>query len=245
MREFDYNNAIAVTRDIHWVGYYDQEAQLHCNPYILVDEDDIVLFDPGSVPHFPVVMRKVIDTVNPKDITHLIISHEDPDVCGNIAVVEDVIDRKDLRIVAHSNSIRLIRHYGVKSRFQIVENEQSRLILKSGRVLEFIYTPYLHSAGAFVTYDHKTKSLFSSDIFGGISLDWSLFAGKGFIEAMDDFHRIYMPGNFILKYTMELLSSYQIERILPQHGSIIEGSQVKEAIDHLKTLPCGIDLMME
>ena len=103
MRSTDYSNNVAITREIYWVGFYDEEAHLHCNPYLLIDEQDVVLFDPGSIPHFPIVMRKVIDLVKPSDISLIVACHQDPDVCGNLAVMEDVIGRPDLKIAAHSN----------------------------------------------------------------------------------------------------------------------------------------------
>ena len=242
MNKHDYSNAITVHRDIYWVGFYDEEASLHCNPYLLADDEDMVLFDPGSIPHFPIVMRKVIDIVNPGEITTIIASHQDPDVCGNIAVVEDVINREDLKIAAHSNTVRLIRHYGLRSELYAVDKHDYKLTLKSGRVLEFIFTPFLHSPGAVVTYDKKTKSLFSSDLFGGISKDWSLFPSNGFLPSLEAFHQLYMPSNELLKGCLEKLEKYDIERILPQHGSILEGDQIPLAMERLKSLPCGNDL---
>lgn len=238
----DYDNTAAVTRDIHWVGYYDREAHLHCNPYLLIDEKEVVLFDPGSIPHFPIVMRKVIDLVNPRNISLIVTSHQDPDVCGNLAVVEDVVERPDLKIAAHGYAVRLIRHYGLRSEFYPVEEHDFKFTLQSGRVLEFIHTPYLHAPGAVMTYDRRTRSLFSGDIFGAVSREWSLFAGDNFLEPMGDFHRVYMPSNSILKHCMEGLEQYELDRILPQHGSILEGENIRKALDYLKALPCGLDL---
>jgi flavorubredoxin len=243
--KYDYNNSIPITSDIYWVGYYDREAQLHCNPYLLIDEKDVVLFDPGSIPHFPIVMRKVFDLVNPKSISIIVASHQDPDLCGNLAVVEDVIERSDLKIAAHGNAVRLIRHYGIRSEFFQVEENDYKLTLSSGRVLEFIHTPYLHAPGAIMTYDSKTQSLFSSDIFGAVSREWTLFAADGYLGPMGDFHRIYMPSNKILKCCMENLANYRIDRILPQHGSILEGDYVEKAVQFLSTLQCGFDLLQK
>lgn len=243
MSDLDFSNSIAVTRDIHWVGFYDEEAHLHCNPYLLIDNEDVVLIDPGSIPHFPIVMRKVVDLVSPENISTIIVSHQDPDVCGNLTVMEDVIGRDDLRILAHSNTIRLIRHYGIRSNPYAVDENGFKTKLKSGRVLEFIFTPYLHSPGAIVTYDKKTRTLFSSDIFGAISKNWSLFAQGDFLKPMAEFHRLYMPSGTILSSCMEKISRLEIDRILPQHGSILEGANVQKAIKHLKALPCGIDIL--
>jgi flavorubredoxin len=245
MIKLNYDDAVAITREIHWVGFYDEQARLHCNPYLLMDEEDIILFDPGSIPHFPIVMRKVIDLVNPGDITAVVAAHQDPDVCGNLPVLEDVINRPDLDIVAHTNTIRLIRHYGVQSNFYAVDKNDFKLTLKSGRVLEFLFTPYLHSPGAIVTYDRKTRSLFTSDIFGAINEDWSLFASGDYLHAMKAWHQNYMPSNRILKACMKRLQQLEIDRILPQHGSVLEGDQVQAAIDYLMALPCGVDLVEE
>lgn len=243
MVDVNYDDAIAITREIQWIGFHDPQANLHCNPYMLIDEDDVILFDPGSIPHFPVVMRKVIDLVNPRDISFVVASHQDPDVCSNLAVLEDVIENPDLQVVAHTNTIRLIRHYGVNSNYYPVEHNDYRLTLSSGRVLEFLFTPYLHSPGAIMTYDPKTKSLFTSDVFGAISDQWSLFASDGFLELMKPWHENYMPTNSVLRNCMDRLATMDIERILPQHGSVLEGEQVSAAIAYLRTLPCGLDVM--
>lgn len=245
MVNIDYNNAVSVLRDTFWVGFYDKEADLHCNPYIIIDDDEVVLIDPGSIPHFSTVMRKIIDIVNPMDISTIIVNHQDPDVCGNMAVVESLIDRKDLKIVMHSSVTRLIRHYGVTSDFYVVDEHDDKLTLGSGKVLEFIHAPYLHSPFALMTYDVKNKTLFSGDLFGAISRDWSLFAKEDFLPPMDAWHRMTMPSSQVLGACMERLEKLDIDRILPQHGSILEGPSVPRAIAHLKNLKCGIDLIDE
>lgn len=243
MRGFDNYSAAAITRDIYWIGFHEETSKLHCNPYLLVDREDVVLFDPGSIPDFPLIMRKIIDLVNPRDISLIVASHQDPDVCGNLPIVEDVIEDENLQIAAHTNTIRLIRHLGLKSQFYAVEQNDNKITLKSGRVLEFIPIPFLHSPGAIMTYDTKTKYLFSGDLFGAIEGDWTLFANEGFPENMASFHQAYMPTNAILKPAMERLEKMDINCILPQHGSVIEGDQVPIAINFLKDLLCGGDLV--
>ena len=243
MPALDYDSAISITRDFFWVGFFDEQAQLHCNPYLLVDGEEAVIFDPGSIPHFPIVMRKVIDVVDPKNISAIVVCHQDPDCCGNLAVVEDVIDRHDLKIVTNQTCLRLVRHYGLRSELYVAQEHDMKLQLKSGRELKFIELPFLHSPGAMATLDLKSKTLVSGDLFGGISNEWSLFAKEGYLEAMAIFHQTFMPSQAILNRGMATVSALEIERILPQHGSVIEGEQVKQAINHLRNLPCGIDLM--
>lgn len=244
MKSYNINESIPITRDIFWVGFFEKSSKLHCNPYLLIDEDEAVIFDPGSIPDFPVIMRKIIDLINPNSISLIVVSHQDPDVCGNLAVMEDVIERSDLKIAAHINTIRLIQHQGLKSEFYPVNEHDYKITLKSGRVLDFIFLPFLHSPGAIATYDSQTKSLITGDIFGAIADDdWNLFAAQGFPENMRTFHEAYMPSNAHLKQAMERFEKLPLERILPQHGTVIEGDKIQIAIDYLKQLPCGLDLI--
>ena len=67
MEKSDFEDAIKVADDIYWVGFSDEKAHLHCNPYLLIDGDgkdtEAVLLDPGSLTDFPKVMRKVLELV--------------------------------------------------------------------------------------------------------------------------------------------------------------------------------------
>jgi len=243
MQRTKIDNAIAITREIFWVGFYEETTKLQCNPFLLMDGDEAVMFDPGSIPDFPKIMRKVIDLINPRHISWIVVSHQDPDVCGNLAVVEDVIDNPELKIAAHMNTVRLIQHLGLRSECYPVDRNDYRMRLKSGRELQFLYMPYLHSPGAIVTYDSTSRSLFSGDLFGAISKDIDIFSTEGFPHNMDSFHQAYIPSNAVLCKGLAQLKALDIQLILPQHGSVIEGENVALAIEHLEGLPCGIDLL--
>jgi flavorubredoxin len=243
MAAVDYEGAVAITRDIFWVGKHAPDLDLHSNTYLVVEDAETVLIDSGSIPDFPVVMRKIIDVVNPQTISLIIASHQDPDVCSNMAVVEDVVDRQDLRIAAHSATIRLIRHFGLRSELYAVDAHHWTYTLQSGRVIEFIHTPHLHCAGSIMTFDRKTGTLFSSDLFGASNEAWGLFAGPQYPEQMNSWHEVMMPAHHLLQACMTRIEQLPIARICPQHGSVIEGPDVAAAIAHLKSLPVGLDLM--
>ena len=238
------DGAVTVTRNIYWVGFLENE-RLRCNPYLLVDRDCAVLFDPGSIPDFPSMMRKVIDLVDPAQIELVVVHHQDPDVAGCLPVLEDVIGRADLRIAAHTNTHRLIQHLGFQAEPWYADREGYRYALSSGDELEFIWTPYAHSPGGLATYHQATGSLFTSDIFGAVGVEGGLFDMKDYPEAMKGFHQAYMPSNRVLRVSLEKLDKLPIQRLLPQHGNIIERSHIAEAFEYLKQLPCGIDLLPE
>jgi flavorubredoxin len=141
--------------------------------------------------------------------------------------------------VTHSRAWFLIPFYGTRSEYYRVDENGWKLTLRSGRTLRFIFTPYLHFPGAIMTYDEKSKILFSSDVFGGISYDWGLYAKEWYLEAVKAFHENYMAHHDYLKHAMEKLEKLDISMICPQHGSIIPKDKVKEFIAALKDLPCG------
>lgn len=51
-----------------------------------------------------------------------------------------------------------------------------------------------------------------------------------------------MPSNELLKAGLTVFEGLPLQRICPQHGSILEGSQISEALETLRNLPCGINL---
>ena len=241
----DPKNAISVTRNIFWVGFDEPNTALQCNPYLLVDRGCAILIDPGSLPEFPLMMRKVIDVIDPHTIELVVVGHQDPDVAGSLAVLEDVIGRDDLKVACQRETMRLIQHLGYRSESYVVDDHLFRYRSSSGDVLEFIPTPYAHSPGAMATYHPASRSLFSSDLFGAIGRRESIFDLEGFPESMDSFHRAYMPSNEVLRAALRRLETRDVDRILPQHGSIIEGGAIARAFEHLRGLACGIDLQVE
>ena len=236
-----YSEVVEVARGIYWVGFHDPKELLHCNPYLLVDGEEAVLFDPGGVTDYSEVAEKVFSIVEPAQIRYVVLHHQDPDLCASAPLLEEAIGHGQMKIVAHSRASVLVRYYGLKSDFYLVDKNSYTLTLKSGRILRFLTTPFCHFSAAIVTYDERGKILFSSDLFGAIGPAWSLFAKEGYEEQMRTFHVGYMASTRHLSKVMERMATLDLEMILPQHGSIIPKEMIPGCIDFLKSLPCGID----
>ncbi len=240
-----YEEPVELNKGIYWIGYYDSHDGLHCNPYLIVEGDEVVVIDSGSRTDFTTVMMKIIQTgIKPSNISALIYQHYDPDLCSSIPHFEALIDRNDLKIISHTENNIFIKYYGVVSRRINIEQINYEYRFKTGRKLKFIPLPYLHSPGSFATYDEETGTLFSSDLFGYYGSGFELIVrvkdqchmcddldrcGRSCIlKSLYDFHRRIMPCREALKYGINALRKYEISTLAPQHGSILNK---KEDID--------------
>ncbi|VBB40185.1 hypothetical protein TRIP_E280162 [uncultured Spirochaetota bacterium] len=222
-----------------WVGNSLLTENLICNPYLLVEGGEGILFDPGSTLDAKDVMASVASILPLDKIRYVVLHHQDPDLAAALPYMEAA--GMKFTIVTHWRTWSLLRFYGITSPVYLVDEHGYALRLSSDRTLQFIPTPYLHFPGAIATYDRQSKFLLSSDLFGAFSERWSLYADDGYREAMKRFHEHYMPSNEILRPTMDLISCLELEAILPQHGSIIK-ENIPSYIDTLKNLECGLAL---
>jgi len=228
-----------IAGQIYWVWDKDASGDMRCNPYLLFDGNEAVLFDPGSVLDFEKVISNIKEIVPLKKIKYVVLSHQDPDLCSCLPLLEK--ENTDFRIVTHWRTKTLIKYYGVKSGFYLVDENDYKLKLKSGREIQFIPAPYLHFPGAIASYDIKTKTLFSGDLFGSMDSSESIFADESYMIGMKAFHENYMPSTQIMRPVMETFLLMGIEAIAPQHGSVIN-KNIKDYITVLRSLECGIFL---
>lgn len=230
------NKNVQIADGIYWVGFHDSSTALQCNPYLLIDHNEAVLFDPGSVLDFQYVFENLKSIIPIEQIKYVVLHHQDPDLCASVPLFEKAGAK--FTIVTHWRTQTIIKYYGITSDYYLVDEHNFSLTLPSGREIQFLPTPYLHFPGAIASYDTATKTLFSSDLFGAMSNSWDLFAGEDYIERMKTFHEHYMPSNDILRPVMEMLLLMDISMIAPQHGSIIK-KEISKHIKALRDLECG------
>jgi len=239
--EVDLRKPVEIAENVFWVGHYIEDDIFQCHPYLIRNGKESVLIDPGSLITFRETLRKVKYLVDLKNIKYIICHHQDPDIAACLPELEKTLPEGERYIVTHWRTYFLLKHYNLLTPFYLVDQHGFKLSLE-GRELQFILTPYMHYPGNIVTYDPKTKVLFSSDIFGGwVEGEWTLFAKEeDLVKNMKKFHEIYMPCREVVFYAMEKLKKLDIEVIAPQHGSIIKGRElVEKAISAVEQFEYG------
>ncbi|SHH14259.1 response regulator [Clostridium grantii] len=226
-----------ISEKVYWIGSSSTVKGLYCNSYLVIDEEEAVLIDPGPAIFFEDMYNNIIELISIDKIKYIVISHESIDVCASIPLLEK--KGVNAKIATHWRTATLIDFYGINLKHYIVNENKYELKMKSGRKFKFIHTPYLNSAGSISTYDTKTYTLFSGEMFGGISKKWSLYAPQNYIYNIKTYHEHYTPSNEIIRFSLEKISLLEIYYIAPQHGSIII-DKIGYYIDELKRLQCGI-----
>jgi flavorubredoxin len=246
-QNLDYSRPFKLAKDVYWVGFYDSLTGTHANPYLIVDGDEAVVIDGGSRSDFPLVMMKIMQTgIAPSSIVGLIYQNYDPRLCGSIPHMEGIINREDLKIISDQANHMFIRHYCESAQLVGLHEINYEFRFTSGRCLQFIKTPYAHSAGSFVTFDHQSAILFTSALFSCYAPEWQLLLNlepechqcethsidscpsiRNYcpIEDVMKFHLNIMPSERALKYALEQISRVPFNVITPQHGRIIHTAE--------------------
>jgi len=228
---------------IYWLGL-NQDSAFRVNVYLVKSGEEAVIIDPGNRNFFEPIKQEVKAIVGDLDkVVGAVFCHQDPDVSASI--VDWLEIRPDMKVITSPRTNVLLPFYGIKGEYDFFDITKNNFVFSNGRVLEFIESPFLHFPGAFTTYCHSSKFLFSGDIFAALDIEWSLIVEdfETHKMAMDLFSKDYFASNIATRGFAMKVEKYDIEAVLPQHGSILPKIFVSQAIDYLKNLQCGLDLI--
>ncbi len=239
------DDPIELAPGVWWVGRRLPDDRFQCHSYYLRQGDQGVLIDPGSPLTIETTLAKVA-RIDPLDaIRFLVCHHSDPDIAACLPYLSGRLQRPDVQVVTEWRARALLRHYGHRFSYYLVEQHGWRLPLGPDRALEFQLTPYLHFPGALVSYDTSTSILFSSDLFGGFVPDASTLIGDDvdtIIRGATPFHQHYMPSTELLAAGLTRIQHRwpRIAMIAPQHGHVVPSALVAPVFEQLKQLECGV-----
>lgn len=216
------------------VGASQLVGELQSNIYLLLDEGEAILFGPGAEVHQNELKEKILKCISLRSLSAIVVHAEEPGSSSALSFFEKEGSRA--QIATHWRTWSQLRFYGFSSEPYIIDERGWTLRLASGRLLQFLPTPYLYQPGAFATYDRATKTLLTGALFSSYSEHPSLGVDEGFLERLKRFHRVTMPSREFLAPVLQILGKMDIERILPTYGSIIEGDihQIEEELSQLE-----------
>jgi flavorubredoxin/flavin reductase (DIM6/NTAB) family NADH-FMN oxidoreductase RutF len=133
------------------------------NSYLIRGEK-VALVDTSHEKFRQLYLDLLAQTIDPKTIDYLIISHTEPDHSG---LVGDVLAlAPQVTVVGSKVALQFLDDLVHRSYERIVVKNGDKLDLGHSHVLEFVMAPNLHWPDTIFTYDAKTEILFTCDAFG-------------------------------------------------------------------------------
>ncbi len=221
------------------------------NEYVIVNNGQAVLLDPGGIEIFPQVLTELTRFISTANIKTIVASHQDPDIASSLAMWLDLVP--DVKIYCSWIWTGFISHFGMGTQLKLTGVSDEGMELQIGDTNAMLYlipAHYCHSSGNFSCYDPKADILFSGDIGASLnpSNDYPFFVDDfdKHIPYMEKFHKRWMPSNIALKAWVKRIRLINPSMICPQHGSIFTGDNVGKFLDWLDSLEVGIiDLNIE
>lgn len=210
------------------------------NQYMITSGQEAILLDPGGIELFASMLGAVVKHIPLEHLTHLFASHQDPDIISSLGLWDQVLPNAQL----HSPWLweGFIRHFGMnRIRFMPIPDEGKTINIGNAS-LQFIPAHYLHSSGNMNVYDPIAKILFSGDIGAALEpVDAPMFVEDfdSHIPKMKMFHQRWMPSNAAKNDWVRRARHLEIDMMVPQHGRIFRGDDVRRFLDWFEQLSVG------
>ncbi len=176
----------------------------------------------------------------------IFLSHQDPDIVGGLCTWLELIKAP---VYVSSIWMRFLPHYGLRnmSQFVGVPDHGMDCEIAPDFNVKMVPAHFLHSEGQINLYDPVSKILFSGDIGAAMvpSDNDNPYVDdfKSHLPYVEGFHRRYMCSNKAIRCWLDTIADLDIEMIAPQHGPVYRGAAVREFLNWLRDLQCGIDLL--
>jgi len=149
------------------VGSKALQGSLQCNPYLLVEGNEALLFDPGPAQDVEALMENIASIITLDTVKYVVLHNQDPDLVSTIPRLEAL--GMHFTVVTHTMTWPFVQGCGAVSPSCLADEHGYVLKLESGKILKFISTPYLQFPGAIVTYDETAKFLLSGNLFAAFA----------------------------------------------------------------------------
>ncbi len=229
-----------------WLGRDETglEESIQTNQYLIVDNGRGTLLDPGGFGVFSRVEVNMSEYVDPEEIDHIFLCHQDPDVGGGLA---SWLDMTPARVHVFSLWIRFLLHYGVTApdRIEGIPDGGGELTLVSGNRLTFIPAHFLHSPGNFHVFDHASGILFTGYLEAAIHTkgETPLYMEnfEEHVRHMEGFHVRYVATSRAIEYWLSKIRNLPIRMVCSQHGYIFRENEARQFLEWIGKARVGFD----
>lgn len=222
----------------------EHDDAVQANQFLIVDDDCGAVIDPGGNLAYTDLYLGMTHHFAPQRLAAIIASHADPDIIGSLdhwmtaTSAPLYISRLWTRFVPHLCKAG-------KTSGRVVAIPDAGMRIRVGRHdLVALPAHFLHAEGNFQFWDPVSRILFSGDLGVSFGVDATQVVTDldPLMPSMEAFHRRYMVSRQVLRWWSAMVRPLPIEMMVPQHGAPLAGAAVREFIDWVEELDCGIDL---
>jgi len=222
-------------------GMWELPAGVTLNSYI-VKGDKTAIIDGfigwDGVPENLYKALKEID-VNPESIDYLVVNHTEPDHSGWIEDFKKI--NQNFKLLGTVKAVDMVKSfYGQEIEIDVVKEGDS-IDLGQGIQLSFYPVPNVHWPETMLTYEGKTKTLFSCDLFGAFGkMDDIIFDDEMQEEQVSLFEKesvryfsnVMTTFSTMAERAINKAKSLDIKMIAPGHGPIYRSNPEKIIQDY-------------
>ncbi len=226
---------IKLADDIFWVGVNDRTTDLFeglwpidntgisYNSYAIKDEKN-VLIDLAKAFKTDDFLNQIAGIFPPSAIDYIVLNHMEPDHTGVIRTLRMLAPKAE--ILCAPKAVQMLSdYYGITEGIRQVGDGETLDI--GSRKLSFHHVPFVHWPETMVTYDPKTKVLFSCDAFGGYgALQGTLFDDECLNLDYYEKESLRYYANIVAKFAtpvknaIKKLGGLEVGCIAPSHGLV-------------------------
>ncbi|WP_297070502.1 FprA family A-type flavoprotein [Thermococcus sp.] len=231
---FDDPELYIIRVDDERIGYFeatwDIPEGITYNAYLMKIKDAVVLFDLSKKEYTADFMEALRKLVDPKEITHIIVHHTEPDHTGALPAFLEANGYR-AQLIGTSFAKRFLEgFYGEKVtvNFHTVKDGEEMKI--GDKTFRFVTVPWLHWPDTMITYVVEDRLIFSCDAGGGYGIPAAID------DSDDEVVREYLPH--VTKYIVTVIGHYhkhivqnikklknlgiveEAKAILPGHGLV-------------------------
>jgi diguanylate cyclase (GGDEF)-like protein len=237
---------------VWWLGSHrcDDPRYPSNNSYLIEQGEDSVLINPGSRRNVQGLLRRLGRIIPLHAVRWWLCLQVEHDSVSALWGLDTERLHPAARVVAGVDGCGQLRNAGLRLRLHPLEPTSPRLDL-ADRCLRLISTPFVGHADAFCIFDERADTLFPADLFSSADLpEMSQKGGVPYASATDLerltlYQQQRIPTGAALDHALAALEGLPIRLIASRRGALIPAPLVPEAIDRLRGLPCGIDLLSD